>query len=475
MRPNFSYRMLKRSLFSSTLSLLSQILRPGTRLSPFFILAARSTSGKREVLFARDLRGLRGKRAWLDVLSVRVEPAVHVPPISPTFHERCGVVLLVAFVFAGFVACDRTPEQAFEVKKAVVADRPGVLHLTSEELARTAIEIVPVARGQLRVPREFTATVQPNQNELAEVTTLIRGRVVKVYVDAGQDVKKDALLAMLHSTDLGVAEGAYLKAAAKLHEAELAYERATDLYEQKVVSLAELQRREAAMKTARAEAREMQNRLALFGVPQQEVERLDRQQTIKAAVLLRAPFEGRIIMRSITRGEVVETQQKLFTVADLSDLWVVGNVPEKDVQFIRKDQKVDVIVSAYPHAIVPGTITYVGDVLDPATRTMRLRVTVLNPDRLLKPEMFAIVRVYAALSPDVLILPLAAVQNGPTGKMVFVQRSTNDFEVRMVKLGEEQGEVVTILDGVTVGEQVVTKGSFVLKSEMERHKIDPTL
>ena len=162
------------------------------------------------------------------------------------------------------------------------------------------------------------------------------------------------------------------------------------------------------MKTARAEIREAQNRLELFGVPRQEVERLDREQTIKVDVPLRAPFDGRVIMRNITRGEVVETQQQLFTVADLSDVWVVGNVPEKDVQFIRKDQKVDVIVSAYPHAIVQGTITYLGDVLDPATRTMRLRVTVLNPDRLLKPEMFAIVRVYAALSPDVLTVPLAA-------------------------------------------------------------------
>ena len=381
---------------------------------------------------------------------------------------------LVALVSAGFVACERTSDQASETKKAVVADRPGVLHLTSEELARTAIEISPVARGQLRVPREFPATVQPNENELAEVTALIRGRVVKVHVDVGQDVKKDTLLAMLHSTDLGLAEGAYLKAAAKLHEAELAYERARDLHEQKVVSLAELQRREAAMKTARAEAREMQNRLELFGVPRQEVERLDREQTIKADVPLRAPFDGRVIMRNITRGEVVETQEKLFTVADLSDLWVVGNVPEKDVQFIRKDQKVDVIVSAYPHAIVPGTITYVGDVLDPATRTMRLRVTVQNPDRLLKPEMFATVRVYVAATTDALTVPLAAVQNGPTGKILFVQRSTNDFEVRTVKLGEEQGEVVTVLDGVSAGEQVVTKGSFVLKSEMERHKIEPT-
>jgi len=228
------------------------------------------------------------------------------------------------------------------------------------------------------------------------------------------------------------------------------------------------------MKTARAEAREMSNRLELFGVPKEEIERLDREQTIKADVQLRAPFDGRVIMRNITRGEVVETQQKLFTVADLSDLWVVGNVPEKDVQFIRRDQKVDVIVSAYPHAIVPGTITYVGDVLDPATRTMRLRVTVLNPDRLLKPEMFATVRVYVASNPDVMTLPLAAVQNGQTGKIVFVQRGTHDFEVRAVKLGDEQGEIVTVLEGVTVGDRVVTEGSFVLKSEMERHKIEPT-
>ena len=391
-----------------------------------------------------------------------------------TLHERCRVVLFVAFVLAGLLACERTPDQAPEAKKAVVAERPGVLRLTAEELSRTAIEFAPVARGALLVPRQYTATVHANENELAEVTTLIRGRVEKVYVDVGQDVKKDALLALLHSTDLGVAEGAYLKSAARLHEAKLAYERAKDLYEQKVVSLAELQRREATMKTAQAETREARNRLELLGTPRQEVERLDREDTIKADVPLRAPFDGRVIMRNITRGEVVEMEQKLFTIADLSDVWVVGNVPEKDIQFIRKDQKVNVIVSAYPHAIIPGTITYIGDVLNPATRTMRLRVTVSNPDRLLKPEMFATVLVYAAATPDALTVPLEAVQNGPTGTMVFVQRGTNDFEVRTIKVGSEQGEVVTVLEGVSAGEQVVTKGSFVLKSEMERHKLEPT-
>ena len=384
----------------------------------------------------------------------------------------CACLCIISLMF-GASACEKPSDQPVAVKTALVDALPGVLHLTPEELARTVIEVAPVARGQVRVPREFTATVQSNENELAEVTTLIRGRVVKVYVDVGQDVKKDALLAMLHSTDLGVTEGAYLKAAAKLHEAELAYERARDLHEHKAVSLAELQRREAEMKTARAEARETQNRLELLGVPRQEVERLDREHTIKADVPLRAPLDGRVIMRNITRGEVVETNQKFFTVADLSDVWVVGNVPEKDVQFISRDQKVDVIVSAYPHAIFPGTITYISDVLDPATRTMRLRVTVPNPDHMLKPEMFATVRVYAVPNPDALTIPLAAVQNGLNGKMVFVRRGANEFEVRTVKLGLEEGEMVTVLEGVSAGEQVVTKGSFALKSEMERHKIEP--
>jgi cobalt-zinc-cadmium efflux system membrane fusion protein len=400
-----------------------------------------------------DVRSNSGKEGSITVWTMRTILA-------------CGIAV-------GAMACGNQPEETPAAKPVPIPAQSGLLRLTPEEASRMALEVVPVARGQFLAHREFPATVQPNENELAEVTTLIRGRVVKVHVDVGADVKKGTLLAMLHSTDLGVAEGAYLKAAARLHEAELAYERAKDLHEHKAVSLAELQRREAEMKTARAEARETRNRLELLGVPRQEVERLDREHTIKADVPLRAPFDGRVIMRNITRGEVVETNQKFFTVADLSDVWVVGNVPEKDVQYIRKDQKVDVIVSAYPHAISPGTITYIGDVLDPATRTMRLRVTVPNPDRLLKPEMFATVRVYAAPSPEALTVPLAAVQNGPAGKIVFVQRGPDEFEVRTVRLGKEQGEVVTVLDGVTEGERIVTKGAFVLKSEMERHKIEP--
>ena len=382
-----------------------------------------------------------------------------------------GILMLV---LTGSGGCGKNPDEEIEAKPPETAAPSGVVHLTPEAVKAAGIEVRPAARGEFRMHWEFPGTVQPNENELAEVTTLIRGRVMEVHVDFGADVKKGTLLALLHSTDLGLAEASYLKAHARLYEAELAFERARDLLQHKAVSVAEFQKREAEAMTARAEAREARNRLELLGVAEQEIQRLNREHTIRPDVPIRAPFAGRVIMRNITRGEVVEIAQKLFTVADLSGVWVVGNVPEKDVRFIHRDQNAEVRASAYPNEVFHGKITYIGDVLDPATRTMRLRVAVPNPDRRLKPEMFASVRIYSSKTSDALTIPLAAVQRVGRSTMIFVQRDTQQFEARAVTLGEESGEVVRVLEGLREGEPVVVKGAFVLKSEAEKYRIEPT-
>uniref|UniRef100_UPI00117FEBD8 efflux RND transporter periplasmic adaptor subunit n=1 Tax=Nitrospira cf. moscoviensis SBR1015 TaxID=96242 RepID=UPI00117FEBD8 len=289
----------------------------------------------------------------------------HVPRYNARhLVQTCSRSLVICLLLTGGAACENKATDTTPVAQNPPSVPSRLLRLTAEELSRMQLELSPVAQGEILSHREFPATVQANQNELAEVTALIRGRVVKVHVDVGQDVTKGTRLALLHSVDLGVAEGEHLKAEARLEEAERSHVRAKELYENKAVSLAELQRREAAMKAARAEARETRNRLELLGVPQEEIERLDREHTIKADMPLRAPFNGRVITRNITKGEVVETDQTLFTVANLTDVWVIGNVPEKDIRFIRKDQHVNVVLAAYPHAIFAGTITYVGDVLD---------------------------------------------------------------------------------------------------------------
>jgi len=151
---------------------------------------------------------------------------------------------------------------------------------------------------------------------------------------------------------------------------------------------------------------------------------------------------------------------------------VVGNVPEKDIQFIRKDQKVNVIVSAYPHAIVPGTITYIGDVLDPATRTMRLRVTVVNPDRLLKPEMFATVWIESGTAQTGISVPEEAVQLLDQKPVVFIAIPDGNggarFERRDVELGARTDGSIQILGGVKSGDLVVVNGAFAVKAEFAR-------
>lgn len=369
------------------------------------------------------------------------------------------------------LGCDTAPEEATGAKPPVPAPVAGLVRLTAEEIGRAGIVVEPAARGEFRTHRDFPGLVGPNQHQVAEIATLVRGRVIDVYADLGQEVKTGQLLAILYSAELGMAQSAYLKANAKLYVAERSYERAKSLLQEKVIGLAEAQRREGEMISLRAEKREAQDKLRLLGMSEEDIGRLDREQTIRSHVPIMAPFDSRVIARNLTKGEVVETTEKLFVVADLSEVWVTANIPEKDIPYIYQDQSqhgqtVEVHVLAYPDQTFPGKITYVGDVLDPATRTMRLRLELPNPERKLKPEMFATVRIYSKPEHGALTIPEGSVQRDRDRQFVFVQRDPESFEARDVKLGESNGIIVKVLDGLREGEPVVTKGAFVLKSEL---------
>jgi cobalt-zinc-cadmium efflux system membrane fusion protein len=332
--------------------------------------------------------------------------------------------------------------------------------------------------GEFTVHRDFPATVVPNHHATADITALVRGRVVDVYADLGQQVKAGDLLAILYSSELGMAQSSYLKAVAKLYVAERAYERAEMLLKEKVIGLAESQRRQGDMLSLRAEKREAQDRLRLLGMSEEHIRQLDKEQKILSYVPLTAPFDSRVIARNLTKGEVVEVTEKLFTVADLSEVWVLANIPEKDIPFIRSvsqatgsqtspvDQLVEVLMTAYPGEVFHGKVTYIGDVLDVETRTMNLRLELPNPDRKLKPHMYATIRVHSLPEHNVLMIPEQAVQRERDRRFVFVQRDATTFEARDVTLGEANGELIKILDGLREGEPVVMKGAFILKSEL---------
>ena len=380
-------------------------------------------------------------------------------------------ILLASSLLLMAAACDSATEEATGAKPINTSRAEGIVRLTAEEIKRSGIVTAPVLRGEYRSHRDFPGTVEPNQHAVAEITTLVRGRVVDVYADLGQEVKTGALLAILYSAELGMAQSAYLKANAKLYVAERAYHRAKSLLEEKVIGVAEAQRREGDMISARAEAREAKDRLRLFGMSEDAIKRLDKDQTIRSYVPIEAPFDGRVIVRNLTKGEVVETTEKLFVVADLSEVWVHANIPEKDIPYVYTDsrtpaQVAEVRVSSYPDEVFNAKITYVGDVLDPSTRTMRIRLELPNPHRKLKPSMYATVRLYSNPQRDVLMVPEAAVQRDRDRQFVFVQREPSTFEVRTVTLGESNGELVKVMDGLREDETIVTHGAFVLKSEL---------
>ncbi|WP_447972300.1 efflux RND transporter periplasmic adaptor subunit [Nitrospira sp. Kam-Ns4a] len=392
----------------------------------------------------------------------------------PSARRRGGVWLggLGLVVLGWLAGCDSAPKEATGAKPAPGWPAADLVTLKPETLAASGLEIRPVLRGEFRLFRDFPATVKPNENEMAEITALVRGRVVDVYVDLGQEVEAGALLAILYSSELGLAQSTYLKAKATLYVAEQAFKRARTLLDEKVIGQSEFQRREGELISARAEVRESADRLLLLGMTEDEIRKLERDQKIRSYVPLHAPFAGRIIARDVTRGEVVGPNDKLFAVANLTKVWVLADIPEKDIPYVlaqaTPDRPVEVFLSAFPNEAFHGRVTYVGDVLNPETRTMQIRLEVPNAERRLKPEMFATIRIYSAPEPGTLMIPESAVQRDRDRLFVFVQRDPESFEARDVRLGESNGQVVKVIEGLQEGEPVVTKGAFLLKSHMLR-------
>ncbi len=382
---------------------------------------------------------------------------------------RFSSCIMLALLLTG---CSDNRADLGDTRAPDAKPQAGIVHLTTEEIQSGEIVVRSVTSGDFRVHREFPATVTPNHHATAQITALVRGRVVDVFADFGQEVKGGDVLAMLYSGELGMAQSSYLKSGARLYVTEQAFERAQTRLEEKVIALAELQRRKGEMLSARAERREAQDRLRLLGMTDDQIDQLDRDQKIRSNIPITAPFGGRIIFRNLTKGEVVEVTHHLFTIADLSKVWVLANIPEKDIPFIRHSERTDgeryveVRLNAYPNEVLRGKVTYVGDVLDVATRTMNLRIELPNPDHMLKPEMYATVRVYSTPTRDVLAVPENAIQRDRDRHFVFVQLDSHRFEARDVRLGDSNGKQVTIVEGLREGEQIVTSGGFILKSEL---------
>jgi cobalt-zinc-cadmium efflux system membrane fusion protein len=377
-----------------------------------------------------------------------------------------GVMVLVFLV--SFSSCGKGEEANHEEETHEKKDT-NLVQLKSTETANIKIEEVSLRslENVLQVP----GNVQFNENKLAHVGSRVPGRVVEVRANLGDKVKQGDSLAIIDSTELGTAQSEYLKAKANFLAQEKAYERAKKLLEGKAISLGEYQKREAEYMTVRAEFKAAEDKLHLLGLSEAEVKRIGSEHVINSKVAVRAPFSGTVVERHATLGEVIEPAANLFTLADLSTLWVIADLPEKDITLAKTGLPVEIKVSSYPDEVFKGTVAYIADQIDPSTRTVKVRTEVDNSLGKLKPEMFATIFITTQIMSDVLAIPQEAVQTDGNKKIVFIDKGNGGFEKREVSLGNQVDSFYQVVSGVKPGERIVTKGSFLLKSEAEKGEI----
>lgn len=181
---------------------------------------------------------------------------------------------------------------------------------------------------------------------------------------------------------------------------------------------------------------------------------------------IKAPIEGVIIERKATTGELVDKAKEIYTISDPTQLWAIAEVKERDIAAVKANQDATFAALAYPDEKFHGKVILVGNQVESGSRTIEVRIAVDNADGRLKPGMFADVEIVTTILGNVLLIPDSALQTDGEEQIVFVALDGNKYEKRMVKLGLEQAGRVQILSGVKAGEQIVTEGSFILKSEM---------
>ncbi len=349
--------------------------------------------------------------------------------------------------------------------------QPQRLVLSPHTVKEVGILVEPVKRGTFQNFRDYPGTVKPIESQLAEISTLVQGRVSKVFVKLGDEVKEGDELALLYSHQLGMAQSTYLRTIAEFSLAKQAFARGEYLWTQKVISQAKYLQRKGEWVVKAAAVQEAQERLRLLGMSDSQIQGLKTTQKFQSYLSIYAPFSGRIIHYSISRGEVVGPGDNLFTIANLNKVWVVANIPEIDISNIREGKTVTVRVASFPDEQFTGTIVIAGDVLDSSTRTMMVRAEIENDHYRLKPEMYASVRLYSDPDPQALTVPTLAVQRHEGGSFVFVKHDVNHFELRPVIVGTEDIEETKVLSGLEEGELVVTAGAFALKAEAIKQEV----
>jgi cobalt-zinc-cadmium efflux system membrane fusion protein len=317
--------------------------------------------------------------------------------------------------------------------------------------------------------------IQYSENGYSRVSSPLVGLVKEVRVRLGDHVTPGQILVAVESADIGVAYSEFAKAESDLQLAQRNYDISKDLYEVQAIPKKEFVQAQSGYLKAQAEYRRSKGRLLSLRVPAEELNKPIQERQITGRFELKSPIKGTIVERNVTVGQLVgaDPAQVLFTIADLDILQAVADVYERDVRALAVGQKVTVSVESFPGERFPGSVVYVGDLVDPVARTIKVRCNVTNLGGKLKPEMFARVHVQLGAKATALAVQRSAVIMTGDERILFVQRTETEFERRRVVTGIASGDLIEIRQGIQPGERVAVKGALLLKGAWDKKRSRP--
>jgi cobalt-zinc-cadmium efflux system membrane fusion protein len=381
----------------------------------------------------------------------------------------CRSFCLCLALLGGLSACKEKPET---VSNALAAD-PNLVNAPDTLLK--VLKVADAGTAPVSETLRVAGRVDFDEQRVARIGAPVTGRVTELLANPGDPVKQGQPLAQLHSVELGNAQLAYVKAAAQAKLQAQNAERARLLFTSDVIGAAELQRRESEYAIAQAEQRAAADQLRVLGISAKSLDTMASSGGINSVSPVVATLSGVVVERKVAKGQVVQPADALYTVADLSRVWVIAQVPEAESSAVKLGQTVQVEVPALDMGKnagpLSGKLIFVSDIVNPETRTVTVRTEMENPRRELKPAMLATMLIQSRPQ-DKLVVPSAAVVREDNGDYIFVATGPKQFRLTSVKLGPEQDHLRVVESGLKVGEKIVVEGAFHLNNERKRAELE---
>jgi membrane fusion protein, heavy metal efflux system len=341
------------------------------------------------------------------------------------------------------------------------ADTAELFTLPPDQMSH--IKVVSVEKSKVPRALRLTGAVAYNAFKTTPVFSAVGGPVQEILAEPGQNVRAGQTLLTVTSPDYSAARSGYLKSVTAFQLADKNYERAKDLYEHKAIAERDLQQAESDRAQAQADQQSAEDALRALGIRNPE-SLIKEPPKSTGQIPVAAPVGGQIVERLVGPGQLLQAgTTQCFTISDMSTVWVLVNVYQNDLAYVRSGDNVDITTDAYAD-IFHGKISYIADALDPTTRTLQARIVTQNPGYKLKKDMYVTATVHAGALSNALTVPDAAVlRDAENQPFAYVQVAPNQFARRRVKVGDSQDGRTLVQDGVKEGEHVVGDGSLFLQ------------